>query len=83
MLVSVCLQVWVLDALPGAVREYQTGDFRVRQDHPSDLIMALKQLYGPITSRADVRNYLLQSGFSEQVSSWVISNLRPCKNDMR
>jgi hypothetical protein len=66
-----------LDALPGAVHEYQAGDFRIRQDHPSDLIPCLQQLPATLSNRADIQNYLLQKGFSEKVASWVVTNLRP------
>lgn len=71
------IQVWVLDALPGSVAEYQGNDFRVRQDHPGDLILSLQKLPGPVGNRADVENYLFRSGFSVEVARWVVTNLRP------
>ena len=66
----------MLDALPGEVR---SGE-RNRRDHPSDLISTLKTLELPITARSALIDRLLQAGFSQQVSSWMTTNLRPTNN---
>lgn len=76
-------QVWVLDALPGALREHHSGNLRLRQDHPADLIPRLQEFPVPTESRATLQAYLVQSGFSERVASWVTSNLKPTQEDPR
>ncbi|EIE20026.1 alpha/beta-hydrolase, partial [Coccomyxa subellipsoidea C-169] len=77
------VQVWVLDALPGAVREHHASDLRLRQDHPADLIPSLQAFPVPTGSRTTLQTYLVQSGFSQRVASWVTSNLKPTQEDPR
>ena len=76
-------QVWVLDALPGAVHESSAGVHCVREDHPADLIPTLQAVPEPIKSRAALQQYLLQEGFSQKVAVWVTGNLRPSDDDPR
>ena len=74
-------QVWVLDALPGALRNNSTGDHHVREDHPADLIPTLQAVQEPIESKAALQQHLLQAGFSQKVAMWVTGNLRPSQDD--
>eukprot|EP01023_Acetabularia_acetabulum_P052460 TRINITY_DN5820_c0_g2_i1.p1 TRINITY_DN5820_c0_g2~~TRINITY_DN5820_c0_g2_i1.p1 ORF type:complete len:369 (+),score=54.49 TRINITY_DN5820_c0_g2_i1:156-1262(+) len=63
------VHMWIWDSLPGNVRVQ-------RQDHPEDVISALRGMTLPIPSRKFVSNYLQQRGFSEQISQWCTTNLR-------
>lgn len=53
------VQAWVLDTLPGEARAGAGPD---RQDHPADLIEALRRLPLPITDRSAVLDYLSTAG---------------------
>ena len=76
-------QVWVLDALPGAVAESGPAGQRLREDHPADLIPALQAVPLPIESRAALQAHLLHAGFSRKVAAWIAGNLRPSQDDPR
>eukprot|EP01024_Parvocaulis_polyphysoides_P023736 TRINITY_DN218_c1_g1_i5.p2 TRINITY_DN218_c1_g1~~TRINITY_DN218_c1_g1_i5.p2 ORF type:complete len:174 (-),score=20.31 TRINITY_DN218_c1_g1_i5:272-793(-) len=63
------LTMWIWDSIPGDVRV-------PRQDHPEDVINALRGMTLPIPSRKFVLNQLQSRGFSEQISQWCTTNLR-------
>ncbi len=67
------VHVWVLDALPGAVR----GDGPDAADHPARLVDALRSLPLPLPSRSDLAARLAAVGFSTGVARWAATNLRP------
>jgi pimeloyl-ACP methyl ester carboxylesterase len=77
------VQVWVLDALPGAARESAQAEQQHRQDHPADLIPALRAVQLPLSSRAALQQHLLAAGFSCKVAAWIASSLRPTDGDAR
>jgi hypothetical protein len=64
--------VWVLDTLPGHVR----AGGPARQDHPLDLIQALKKYPVPTTNRNEIISFLTQAGFSLPVARWMSTNLK-------
>lgn len=66
------VRVWVLDATPGKV--YAGGD---GEDHPEDLIAALKEMPAVVPSRRTVIEALSRRGFSAGISQWMTTNLRP------
>ncbi|KAK9792999.1 hypothetical protein WJX73_005778 [Symbiochloris irregularis] len=72
------VQVWVLDALPGDVRAGGSN----RQDHPEDLIANLQRVSLPLPTRGALVQYLVSMGFSENVSRWASTNLKPVAGDM-
>jgi len=67
------VHVWVLDALPGAVR----GDGPDAADHPARLVDTLRSLPLPQPSRSDLASRLTGAGFSTGVARWAATNLRP------
>lgn len=67
------VQAWVLDALPGEVR----NDDDSGQDHPYDLIKTLQSIPLPIKSRSDLINELISKGFSKSIATWMTTNLVP------
>jgi pimeloyl-ACP methyl ester carboxylesterase len=67
------VHVWVLDALPGAVR----GDGPDAADHPARLVDTLRSLPLPLPSRSDLAARLTAAGFSTGVARWAATNLRP------
>ena len=77
------MQVWVLDALPGAAQETVQAEQQQRQDHPADLIPALRAMQLPLPSRAALQQQLLAAGFSCKVAAWIASSLRPTNGDAR
>ncbi|CAI7840966.1 unnamed protein product [Closterium sp. NIES-54] len=62
--------VWVLDATPGKVRAGGDGE-----DHPADLIDALRGMPPLILDRSEVVNSLLSQGFSKPIAQWMTTNL--------
>ncbi|XP_073220526.1 uncharacterized protein [Cicer arietinum] len=66
------VRAWILDATPGKVRAGGDGE-----DHPAELISLLSKLPKEISSKKDVVKALLQQGFSNDVTQWVVTNLRP------
>jgi len=71
------VHVWVLDALPGAVR----GDGPDPADHPARLLDALRSLPTPLPSRQDLATRLTRAGFSLGVARWAATNLAPVGGD--
>ena len=71
------VHVWVLDALPGAVR----GDGPDAADHPDRLLDVLRSLPTPLPSRADLATRLTRAGFSVGVARWAATNLAPTGGD--
>ncbi|XP_073305006.1 uncharacterized protein [Primulina huaijiensis] len=65
------VRVWVLDATPGNVRAGADGD-----DHPAELISFLSTLPKEVSSKRGVMDALVQTGFSNDVAQWVVTNLR-------
>ena len=76
---SFCLQVWVLDALPGEVR---TGGEEA-QDHPRSLIAHLRGMQMPLPNRTALQNNLLEAGYSMTIARWASTNLQPLDGDPR
>ncbi|KAH0898733.1 hypothetical protein HID58_048301 [Brassica napus] len=66
------VRAWVLDATPGKVRAGGDGE-----DHPRELISFLSTLPKVVSSKPEVLNALIKEGFSNEVSQWVVTNLRP------
>ncbi|CAI5468763.1 unnamed protein product [Closterium sp. Yama58-4] len=64
------IKVWVLDATPGKVRAGGDGE-----DHPADLIDALRGMPPLILDRSEVVNSLLSQGFSKPIAQWMTTNL--------
>ncbi|GJP54595.1 hypothetical protein CLOM_g13667 [Closterium sp. NIES-68] len=64
------LKVWVLDATPGKVRAGGDGE-----DHPADLIDALRAMPPLIFDRRDVVDALCSQGFSKPIAQWMTTNL--------
>ncbi|CAI5502021.1 unnamed protein product [Closterium sp. Naga37s-1] len=64
------IKVWVLDATPGKVRAGGDGE-----DHPADLIDALRGMPPLILDRSEVVNTLLLQGFSKPIAQWMTTNL--------
>ena len=71
------MPVWVLDALPGAVR----GDGPDPADHPARLLDALRAVPTPLPSRSDLATRLTRAGFSVGVARWAATNLAPVGGD--
>lgn len=69
------VQAWVLDALPGQVR----NDESLGQDHPYELIKKLRSIPLPILNRNDLVDQLVSSGFSKGIGTWMTTNLAPRK----
>lgn len=69
------VQAWVLDALPGQVR----NDESLGQDHPYELIKKLKSIPLPILNRNTLVDELVSSGFSKGIGTWMTTNLAPRK----
>ncbi|KAL3682608.1 hypothetical protein R1sor_000630 [Riccia sorocarpa] len=69
------VRVWVLDATPGKVRA--GGD---DEDHPAELIEALRQFPPLVPSRRTVVDTLASKGFSPTIAQWMTTNLRPAEN---
>eukprot|EP00210_Caulerpa_lentillifera_P002665 g2545.t1 len=69
------VQAWVLDALPGVVR----NDESFGEDHPYELIKRLQSIPLPIQSRSELIDYLVSSGFGKSIASWMTTNLAPIK----
>ena len=67
------IQVWVLDTAPGPLPE---GGFS-EGDSPADLIAYLRQLQMPLPSRDSLVHSLRNAGFTDGVSQWAATNLRP------
>jgi hypothetical protein len=70
------VQVWVLDAPPGAV-SLGGGARAGAGDDPGRLIAALRALPVPLAARSDLIDALTASGFSLPVARWMTTNLRP------
>lgn len=68
------VRVWVLDATPGKVRPGGDGE-----DHPAELISFLRSLPNEVSSKRDVVEALVEEGFSQDVTQWVVTNLRPAR----
>lgn len=64
------VQVWVLDTVPGDVRQ-EPGS----SDHPRDLIETLLGIPLPVSSPNTLVQALTKSGFSFEVAAWVATNL--------
>ncbi|CAI5986471.1 unnamed protein product, partial [Closterium sp. NIES-65] len=64
------IKVWVLDATPGKVRAGGDGE-----DHPADLIDALRGMPPLILDRSEVVSSLLSQGFSKPIAQWMTTNL--------
>ena len=64
------VQVWVLDTVPGDVKQAPGAG-----DHPRDLIERLLQFPLPIRSPNMLVRELSKDGFSFQVAAWVATNL--------
>lgn len=72
------MQVWVLDTLPGSVKAgTPVPGTALVQDHPRDLIAALRAMPLPVRSRLHCIETLLAQGFSDTIARWVATNLRP------
>ncbi|KAL2611414.1 hypothetical protein R1flu_023106 [Riccia fluitans] len=69
------VRVWVLDATPGKVRGGGDGE-----DHPAELIEALRQFPLVVPSRRTVVEALVSKGFSPTIAQWMTTNLRPAEN---
>lgn len=69
----------MLDALPGQVRAGVEGG----KDHPADLINRLLNFNPPVMTKDLLRSYLLDHGFSNEIASWTVKNLRPKSRDER
>ena len=69
------VDAWVLDTVPGEVR----AGGAAREDHPEDLIAALKELPMPLAERSQLVSYLASRGFSPDVGLWMCTNLRPTR----
>ncbi|KAI3824447.1 hypothetical protein L1987_05907 [Smallanthus sonchifolius] len=65
------VRVWVLDATPGKVRAGRDGD-----DHPAELITFLSAFPNEVVSKKEVINAHVREGFSNDVTQWVVTNLR-------
>lgn len=68
------VQVWVLDATPGKVRQGGHGE-----DRPGELIDFLCRMPQQVNSKREVIEALLLQGFSPDVSQWVATNLQRSK----
>lgn len=71
------VNVWVLDTLPGRILLGARAPGGGHRDHPRALISALLDMPLPIASRMHCVDALMAQGFSEAVSRWVATNLRP------
>lgn len=60
---------WVLDALPGEDQQGAASDV-------AHVIRALRSIPLPIDRREDLKQLLLDRGFSELLSGWMTTNLR-------
>ncbi|GAB4862065.1 hypothetical protein Ancab_037319 [Ancistrocladus abbreviatus] len=69
------VRVWILDATPGKARPGLH-----REDHPAELIAALKKMPKEVASKCAVVDALLQEGFSKDVAQWVVTNLRQIRH---
>lgn len=65
------VRVWVLDATPGKVRSGGDGE-----DHPGELIAALRQMPSMLPSRRALIDALSHRGFSAGVAQWMTTNLK-------
>ncbi|KAG6541447.1 hypothetical protein Mapa_017119 [Marchantia paleacea] len=68
------VRVWVLDATPGKVRAGGDGE-----DHPAELITALRELPAVVPTRRMVIEALSSKGFSPSIAQWMTTNLRPAE----
>ncbi|XP_002983041.2 protein ABHD11 [Selaginella moellendorffii] len=69
------VQAWILDATPGEIRAGGGGE-----DHPAELIEALRRLPAQVPSRRVVLNSLTDFGFSEEIAKWMTTNLKPARD---
>eukprot|EP00897_Mesotaenium_endlicherianum_P004059 jgi/Mesen1/3681/ME000202S02768 len=66
------IRVWVLDSTPDKVRAGGDGE-----DHPAELIAALRRMPQEVPSRRAVIDELSAQGFSIGIAQWMTTNLRP------
>ncbi len=64
-------QVWVLDAMPGALGEAEAHDSEV-----AAVIRALQDVPQPLAHRQDIVGLLTDQGFSTGLARWMTTNLR-------
>ncbi|GAQ82053.1 hypothetical protein KFL_000990020 [Klebsormidium nitens] len=69
------VQVWVLDATPGLVRAGLD-----EEDHPAELIAALKKMPKLVPDRRYIIDRLIQEGFSPGIAQWMTTNLKKTEN---